>query len=535
MPSITEQRNGPALSNLKKHDRDAASNGTDVGTKGTGHGDTFHEDDNFHHLPKPQQDILLLHGPRQNGAAIGVAFISVLLALGISLGFNFANVAEGPPGPDLLTTTRESSLQQSKEGNQTHLEGLTGLPKTRLPSIRYHNVPIKVFHHAPLVGERAMSWLEGLLVANALIPQEFVIVAGGREGINGALDQLKKGIISGKRLVVPIEFSTKQDEFVSNGVSNGVNNGVADSTATVGSLEYTDKLNSSPSRIKFAYWVPNVSGGLVISKIEQWTKWDFDSNAGYAQTAERYGFEYALTQIRLMAGYGADNQHESVTFSQAILHHTKRLIVMAALLPGPWNPAIAAKQIASIDNYSNGHIAVNVVSGWFKQDFTSIGQCWLEYAEWYRRSREFIACLKGIWTEDQFSFKGNFYQFHDYPLKPKPVSKAGRPWPDIFQRGRSIDAGGFQTQIADVKKCAKQHGREGQVRLAVNWFVIARETEEEAIRVLQGIQGKAKKEAVEAFGDAVKNAGASTANKMGMWADSKSMILCNTMTDSKRS
>jgi alkanesulfonate monooxygenase SsuD/methylene tetrahydromethanopterin reductase-like flavin-dependent oxidoreductase (luciferase family) len=73
-----------------------------------------------------------------------------------------------------------------------------------------------------------------------------------------------------------------------------------------------------------------------------------------------------------MAGYGADNQHESVTsqvlffshklnlshrsvsFSQALLHFTEKLNVIAALLPGPWNPAIAAKQIASIDQYTNG-------------------------------------------------------------------------------------------------------------------------------------------------------------------------------------
>ena len=51
--------------------------------------------------------------------------------------------------------------------------------------------------------------------------------------------------------------------------------------------------------------MPNVSGGLVISKIEQRTKWDLDSNIEYARTAERVGFEYALSQIRFMAGYGA--------------------------------------------------------------------------------------------------------------------------------------------------------------------------------------------------------------------------------------
>ena len=79
-----------------------------------------------------------------------------------------------------------------------------------------------------------------------------------------------------------------------------------------------------------------------------------------------------------------ENQHESVSFSQALLHATEKLNVIAALLPGPWNPAVAAKQIASIDHYTNGRISVNIVSGWFKAEFTSIGQWWLEHAERYR-------------------------------------------------------------------------------------------------------------------------------------------------------
>ena len=136
----------------------------------------------------------------------------------------------------------------------------------------------------------------------------------------------------------------------------------------------------------------------MISKIPQRTKWDLHSNVKYARTAEKFGFEYALSQIRFMAGYGAENQHEPVSFSQALLHSTEKLKVIAALLPGPWNPAVAAKQIASIDNYVGGRVAVNVVSGWFKAEFTSIGQWWLDHAERYRRSREFIQCLKGIWV-----------------------------------------------------------------------------------------------------------------------------------------
>jgi alkanesulfonate monooxygenase len=130
-------------------------------------------------------------------------------------------------------------------------------------------------------------------------------------------------------------------------------------------------------------------------------------------------------------------------------------------------------------------------------------------------------------------------KFHDYPLKPKPISRPGRAHPEIFQGGNSIDARenaatvsdyyfmngntfeGFQSQIKDVKERADREGRLADVKFALNGFVIARDTEEEAIRVLQEIQGKANKEAVDAFGDAVQNAGASTANKTGMWANSK--------------
>ncbi|KAH7115060.1 luciferase-like domain-containing protein [Dendryphion nanum] len=298
------------------------------------------------------------------------------------------------------------------------------------------------------------------------------------------------------------------------------------------------ELNQDPNRIHFAYWVPNVSGGLVISKIPQKTSWDLPSNVRYARTAENTGFEYALTQIRFTASYGAANQHESVTFSQAILHSTERIKVIAAILPGPWNPTLAAKQIASIDNYTNGRIAVNIVSGWFKGEFTAIGEWWLEHAERYRRSNEFIRALKGIWTagDEGFTFGGDFYRFRNYKLSPKPLQK---PHPEIFQGGNSDDArnngaevsdwyfmngndlDGFRNQINDVKERAKKFGRENEVRFAVNGFVILRDTEEEAVRVLQEIQGKADKEAVDAFHDAVQQAGASTGNKKGMWANSK--------------
>ncbi|MBT0728595.1 dimethylsulfone monooxygenase SfnG [Rosenbergiella nectarea] len=289
---------------------------------------------------------------------------------------------------------------------------------------------------------------------------------------------------------------------------------------------------SHNSSLKFAYWVPNVSGGLVISEVEQRTSWDFDYNRKLAQIAENAGFEYALTQIRFTAGYGAENQHESVSFSQGLLGATQKLKVIAALLPGPWNPTLAAKQIATISHLTAGRIAVNIVSGWFRGEFKAVGEHWLDHEERYLRSEEFIRCLKGIWQEERFSFNGDFYRYRDYVMKPKPLL----PLPEIFQGGSSRaardmaarvsdwyftngnDREGIRRQVEDIKQKAAQnnHG----VRIGVNGFVIARDTEEQAQQVLREIIAKANPRAVEGFAAEVKNAGSASPEKEGNWAAS---------------
>ncbi|MFK0244243.1 dimethylsulfone monooxygenase SfnG [Amycolatopsis azurea] len=286
--------------------------------------------------------------------------------------------------------------------------------------------------------------------------------------------------------------------------------------------------------LKFAYWVPNVSGGLVTSDIEQRTDWGYEYNRDLAVLAENSGFEYALSQVRYTASYGAAYQHESTGFSLALLLATQRLKVIAAIHPGLWHPGVLAKFIASADVISGGRAAVNVVSGWFKDEFTGLGEPWLEHDERYRRSEEFIRVLKELWTSDHAEFGGDFYRIHDFDIKPKPV---GRPHPEIFQGGNSTaarklagrvsdwyfsngkDFDGFSEQVEEVRGYAAENDH--AVRFGLNGFVIARETESEAKAVLREIVEKANTDAVEGFRNAVKQAGGSTSDKKGMWADSE--------------
>jgi FMNH2-dependent dimethyl sulfone monooxygenase len=291
--------------------------------------------------------------------------------------------------------------------------------------------------------------------------------------------------------------------------------------------------------LSFAYWVPNVSGGLVTSTIEQRTDWSFDYNRTLAQLAERAGFDYALSQVRYTASYGAEYQHESTSFSLALVMATERLKLIAAVHPGLWQPAVLAKWLATADILSGGRIAVNVVSGWFADEFRQLGEPWLEHDERYRRSAEFMQALRAIWTEDEANLAGDFYRIRDFSLKPKPLSWEGRPHPEIFQGGNSTaargnggryadwyfsngkDFEGVREQIADLRAVAADSGRrDGGPRFGLNGFVIVRDTEAEARDTLREIVDKAHVDAVKGFGAAVKQAGQSTSDKRGMWADS---------------
>jgi FMNH2-dependent dimethyl sulfone monooxygenase len=292
--------------------------------------------------------------------------------------------------------------------------------------------------------------------------------------------------------------------------------------------------------LKFAYWVPNVSGGLVVSTIEQRTSWDFDYNKKLARIAEDSGFEYALTQTRYAASYGADKQHEATSFSLALLGATERLKVISAVHPGMWHPGVLAKFIITADHISGGRSAVNIVSGWLKDEFVNFGLDWLEHDERYVRTEEFIGVLRGLWTEQSYSQSGKYYNITDFTLNPPPVDVPGRAHPEIFfggnstaaqaaagraadwyfSNGRSLE--GFRDNISGVVRAAESGARTAPAkpRFGLNGFVIARDTEREATETLREIIAKAHRPAVEGFAAAVKEAGQSTSDGKGMWEDS---------------
>ncbi|EXJ79704.1 hypothetical protein A1O3_07987 [Capronia epimyces CBS 606.96] len=87
--------------------------------------------------------------------------------------------------------------------SSAHLIGLTGLPKSSPPAnLTFHNVPFKLFHEIPELGETLMLWLERLLSTGLLVPPKILGVEEGFGAVNQALDRMRRGEVSGGRLVV---------------------------------------------------------------------------------------------------------------------------------------------------------------------------------------------------------------------------------------------------------------------------------------------------------------------------------------------
>jgi len=85
-----------------------------------------------------------------------------------------------------------------------------------------------------------------------------------------------------------------------------------------------------------------------------------------------------------------------------------------------------------------------------------------------------------------------------------------------FTNGNSVEE--IKKQVDDIRAKAKANGH--QVKIGVNAFAIARETEKEARETVDEIIEKADPEAVNAFGHEVKNAGKASPEGQGNWAQS---------------
>jgi probable F420-dependent oxidoreductase len=85
------------------------------------------------------------------------------------------------------------------------------------------------------------------------------------------------------------------------------------------------------------------------------------------------------------------------------------------------HPAILAKEWATIDVLSGGRTELGIGAGWMKTDYDALGIPYDSPGTRIARLDEGLQVIKGCFSGEPFSFRGEHYTINDYRGMPKPV------------------------------------------------------------------------------------------------------------------
>lgn len=202
--------------------------------------------------------------------------------------------------------------------------------------------------------------------------------------------------------------------------------------------------------MKVGIFCPIGNNGWLLSKNAPQYKPSFELNKEIVQRAEKYGFDFALSMIKLR-GFGGETEFwdynlESFTLMAGLAAVTSKIKIYATAATLVMPPAIVARMASTIDSISNGRFGLNVVTGWQKPEYSQMGM-WPgdEYfGKRYEYLSEYVQVLRDLWATGQSDFQGEFFKMDDCQVKPMPQGDM-----EIICAGQS-DAGlAFSAKYAD--------------------------------------------------------------------------------------
>jgi alkanesulfonate monooxygenase SsuD/methylene tetrahydromethanopterin reductase-like flavin-dependent oxidoreductase (luciferase family) len=175
----------------------------------------------------------------------------------------------------------------------------------------------------------------------------------------------------------------------------------------------------------------------------------------FARRAEQAGF----TSLGVLDRLVYDNYEPLISLAAAAAV-TERIRLTTSILIAAYrtNPAVLAKQLATIDHISGGRLTVGLAAGGREDDYLAAGAT---YSDRGRRLDAIVAELKSVWAEGEIGPR---------PPKGEPRLLFGGHSPAAMHRAASfgdgwIAGGGSVTAYADLVRQSKEtwaeHGRDG--------------------------------------------------------------------------
>ena len=253
-------------------------------------------------------------------------------------------------------------------------------------------------------------------------------------------------------------------------------------------------------RMKLGVMAFNCSHGSSITTAEGAWEMTWPETVELARMADRARME-VLLPVGRWRGYGGETNFnnrtfESFTWAAGLGCLTKQIGVFATCHVPLVHPVMAAKMAATVDHQTNGRFCLNVVCGWYKDEFDMFGADWRHHDERYVYGEEWVDFVRQLWSrEGEFDFDGKYFRAARAWSEPKPIQK---PYPPIMNAGGSAQGRKFAATVADMnfviltrhdfeggkaqveslKTMAREAGRSVEVWIHV--YVVCRDTQKEA-------------------------------------------------------
>ena len=159
----------------------------------------------------------------------------------------------------------------------------------------------------------------------------------------------------------------------------------------------------------------------------------FAQSFAQVDAAERWGLDVLwLAELHFVPDRSVASA--PLVLASAIAARTRRMKIGIAVQVLPLcHPLRLAEEVATLDHMSQGRLIFGVGRSGFPRTYEAYG---VPYNESRERFAEVLQILRGAWSEERYSFDGEFYKVRKVTVIPRPFQK---PYPELRIAATSAD------------------------------------------------------------------------------------------------
>jgi probable F420-dependent oxidoreductase len=182
-----------------------------------------------------------------------------------------------------------------------------------------------------------------------------------------------------------------------------------------------------------------------------------------------YASQYPYAQDGRMAGGDDAPIPDPLVWLTWVGAHTTALRLATGILILPQrNPVVLAKEVATLDQLSQGRVILGIGVGWLEEEFDALG---VPFADRGARTDEHVEVLRALWSGGAIDFDGRFTQLRAANSFPHPAQSTvpivvgGHSKAAARRAGRLGDGffpgkGDFAELETEMRRAAEEAGRD---------------------------------------------------------------------------